>query len=345
MKQIRERLASGDGTEIVDGYDAAMKMPTSHQVVFALSLVAVGLSSACAEPDEGAAMNQALQIIAHRGASGYLPEHTLEAYALAHGQGADFVEPDLVMTLDGAFVCLHDLYLEPTTNVAEVFPERARDDGRWYAADFTLAEIRGLEVHERLPNRFPIGRSSFRVPTFEEMIELVQGLNQSRGMSTGIYPELKAPRWHSENGLPMAESFLEVLRRYDYDSGEAPIFVQAFEPEILIELGELGSRARRVMLLGGAAHDALTTAEGLEKVRTFADGIGPAKERLQGDPTLVVRAHAAGLLVHPYTFRVDQVLEGYASFDAELDYFVDELGIDGLFTDFPDQARFWQKSR
>ncbi len=307
--------------------------------------MALAALAACAASEEDAGMEEPLEVIAHRGASGYLPEHTLEAYSLAHGLGADFIEPDLVLTRDGVLICLHDLFLEPTTDVAEIFPDRAREDGRWYAADFSLEEIRGLRVHERLPDRFPQGSSDFRVPTFVEMIELVQGLNQSRSMSTGIYPELKAPSWHSEEALPMAAAFLEVIRDYGYDSSDAPIFVQAFETGILEELGDLGMRARRVMLFGGSAHDELATTAGLERLSAFADGIGPSKERLVDDPGLVARAHAAGLVVHPYTFRVDSLLEGYATYEAELDYFVGELGIDGLFTDFPDRARSWNATR
>jgi glycerophosphoryl diester phosphodiesterase len=129
-------------------------------------------------------------VIGHRGASGYLPEHTLEAYALAHGQGADYIEPDLVRTRDGAFLCLHDIYLEPTTDVATVFPGRARADGRFYAADFTLEEIRRLRVRERLERRFPRDASRFAAPTFEEMIELVAGLNRTTGRGGGVYPEV-----------------------------------------------------------------------------------------------------------------------------------------------------------
>ena len=121
-------------------------------------------------------------VIAHRGASGYLPEHTLEAYDIAYGLGADYIETDLVRTKDGAFICLHDIHLDRTTNLAVAYPDRKRKDGRWYAADLSLAEIRSLDAHERLAGRFPKGDSQFGVPTFEEMIEIV-----THGV---IYPEL-----------------------------------------------------------------------------------------------------------------------------------------------------------
>ena len=133
-------------------------------------------------------------VIAHRGASGYLPEHTLEAYVMAYALGADFIETDLALTMDGVFVCIHDIYLEYTTNVKEIFPNRARKDKHWYVADFSLDEIKQLGVHERIrangiayfPSRFPLDFSKFEVPTFAEMIELIQGLNKSTGHNVGI---------------------------------------------------------------------------------------------------------------------------------------------------------------
>jgi glycerophosphoryl diester phosphodiesterase len=276
-------------------------------------------------------------VIAHRGASGYLPEHTLPAYALAFGQGADYLEPDLVLTKDGVFICLHDIHLEATTDVEQVFPERKRADGRWYAADFTLEEIRSLRAHERLEDRFPQDAPGFVVPTFEELLEMVRGLERTTGRRVGVYPELKAPAWHRQQGLPMEERFLEVVRRHGYQGREATIFVQCFELETLERLRALGSELPQIMLFGGEEHDPLATEAGLDRVARFANGIGPSKDRVVADPELVARAHARGLLVHPYTFRADR-LEGYPSFDAELARFYVELRVDGLFTDFPDLA-------
>jgi Glycerophosphoryl diester phosphodiesterase len=180
-------------------------------------------------------------VIAHRGASGYLPEHTLEAYAMAYALGANYIEPDLVLTHESKFICLHDIHLERTTNVEEVFPDRHREDGRWYAADFTLEEIRQLNVHERcnedgtpvFPGRFPMGDSQFEVPTFTEMIELIQGLNKAMGRDVGIYPEIKEPSWHEIEGLPMEEALLNVLNQYGYEGQDAKVYVQCFEPEPL----------------------------------------------------------------------------------------------------------------
>ena len=150
-------------------------------------------------------------VIAHRGASGYLPEHSLPAKAMAHAMGADFIEQDLVLTRDNRLVVLHDLYLDAVTDVARVFPDRGRPDGHFYAIDFTLAELRRLALTERLviedgrsqprfPGRFPPGQSSFRISTFEEEIELIQGLNRSTGRNVGLYPEIKSPAFHRHEG-------------------------------------------------------------------------------------------------------------------------------------------------
>jgi glycerophosphoryl diester phosphodiesterase len=281
-------------------------------------------------------------VIGHRGACGYLPEHTLASYALAHGQGADYIEPDLVRTRDGAFICLHDIYLEPTTDVAAVFPDRARADGRFYAADFTLEEVRRLRVQERLDRRFPRDAATrFSVPTFEEMIELVAGLNRTTGRRAGIYPELKQPAFHRAEGLPMEEPFLAILRRHGIGGPDAPpIFVQCFEPEPLRELRRLGSDLPQVFLLDDDAAPRLTDA-GLDEIAAFADGIGPAKVLIARDRTLVERAHRRGLTVHTWTFRADDVGTGFATFEDELGAFYGTYGVDGLFTDFPDRARGW----
>jgi glycerophosphoryl diester phosphodiesterase len=280
-------------------------------------------------------------VIGHRGACGYLPEHTLESYALAHGQGADYIEPDLVRTRDGAFICLHDIYLELTTDVATVFPGRARADGRYYAADFTLEEVRSLRVHERLDRRFPQGVSRFAVPTFEEMIELVEGLNRTTGRRAGVYPELKHPAFHRAEGLPMEEAFLAIVRRYHLGEPDAPpIFVQCFEPEPLRELRRLGSSLPQIFLLDEDA-SALSTDAGLDEIAAYANGIGPSKSLIARDPGLVARAHQRGLTVHPWTFRVDDLGDGYSSFEDELAAYYGKFGVDGVFTDFPDRARRW----
>lgn len=279
-------------------------------------------------------------VIAHRGASGYLPEHTLEAYALAYGMGADYIEPDLVRTKDGAFISLHDIHLEGTTDVETRFPDRAREDGRWYAADFTLEEIKTLRVHERLPNRFPVGKSKFEVPTFEEVIELVQGLNQGTSRDVGLYPELKQPSFHKKEGLPMEEAFLKIVRQYGYQGPHARIFVQCFEHKTLEALrNEFGCQLPQVALISDSPIFAKAMrAEGLAEIATYAEGIGPNKNIIEKDPDLVKRAHTAGLVVHPYTVRRDMLPGKYANTQEELGTLFFRYGVDGLFTDCPDDA-------
>lgn len=301
--------------------------------------VACTTGEAPEETDRAESSPATALVIAHRGASGYLPEHTLAAYALGHGQGADYVEPDLVMTRDGELICLHDIHLEGTTDVETKFPDRARDDGRYYAADFTLAEIRELSAEERLDGRFPKGHSRFPVPTFSEMIELIDGLNRSTGRSTGIYPELKAGSWHNENGLDIEARFLEVSAEYSVLGQSLPIFVQSFEPPSLRKLRELGLTLPLIQLIGGPETEALLNPTGLSEIAEYAVGIGPSKTLIDRDPELVQQAHSAGLQVHPYTFRADSVGEGFESFAAEIRKYVGVYGVDGLFTDFPDQAR------
>jgi glycerophosphoryl diester phosphodiesterase len=277
-------------------------------------------------------------IIAHRGASGYVPEHTLEAYAVAHAQGADYIEPDLVMTKDGVLICLHDIHLEATTNVEETYADRKRADGRWYAADFALDEIKRLRAHERLNTRFPQNLSRFDIPTFAEMIELVQGLNKTTGRIAGIYPELKEPAWHRQNGLPMEETFLRVMADYGYTEESSPVFVQCFEPEPLIRMRrELGSKLRQIQLMGNErTFDKMATDAGLAKIAGYADGIGPPKQRIEKDPALVELAHKLGLAVHPYTFRADSLPPAYTRYADEVTKFAGQYRIDGLFTDHPD---------
>jgi glycerophosphoryl diester phosphodiesterase len=308
-------------------------------------------------------------IIAHRGASGYLPEHTLAAKAMAHAMGADYIEQDVVMTRDGVPIVLHDIYLEHTTDVERRFPDRARDDGRYYAVDFDLAEIRELRVHERsrrgeggaeiavYPGRFPLGPGLFRVPTLAEEIDLIAGLDQSRGRSTGLYIELKAPNWHREQGHDMARAVLGVLQAAGYARRTDKVYLQCFDDRTLRRLrGELETPLPLIQLIGEngwredteADYEAMLTDQGLAQVAQYADGIGPWLEQIyQGvDETgrprvgdLVERAHRHGLLVHPYTFRQDELPAGIRRFDVLLELFVREAGVDGLFTDFPDLVR------
>ena len=301
-------------------------------------------------------------VIAHRGASGYVPEHTLAAKALAHGLGADFIEQDVVLTGDGHPIVVHDIHLETVTDAARVFPDRARDDGRFYAIDFTLDEIRRLSVHERVDpatgqavyaRRFPVGRSRFGIATLAEELELIQGLNASTGRDVGIYPEIKAPGWHRAEGHDITRTVLAELERFGYTDRDDNVYVQCFDPrEVERMRRELGSRLKLVVLIGEnewdeapVDYDALRTPEGLRAVAAYADGIGPWLPHLVRRDAerwtssgLVESAHALSLAVHPYTVRADDLPEFARDVDELLRLVFDELAVDGVFSDHPDRV-------
>ena len=300
-------------------------------------------------------------IIAHRGASGYLPEHTLAAKALAYGQGADFLEQDVVLSKDGVPVIFHDTHIDTTTDVAKKFPGRQRADGRFYALDFTVAELKQLNVTERFnpktgksafPNRFPVGVGSFQVVTLEEEILFIQSLNRSSGRNVGIYPELKAPAWHRQEGRDLSAAVLPLLRKYGYDAKDSTCYVQCFEyAEVKRLRGELGWKGKLIMLLGGKGKGPgetdftyLQTDAGLAEIAKLVDGIGPpissyvtGKSPAERQITdLAARARKAGLKSHPYTLRADELPKCVASVDELLSVLFNEAKVDGLFTDFPD---------
>ncbi|GAB3672656.1 glycerophosphodiester phosphodiesterase [Salinisphaera aquimarina] len=289
-------------------------------------------------------------VIAHRGASGYLPEHTLPAYAMAYALGADFIEPDVVMTADERLICLHDIHLESTTDVEQKFPDRARADGRWYAADFTLPEIETLAVTERtnpdgtrvFPGRFQAEANGFHVPTLRAVIEMVQSLNRETRRDVGIYPETKDPAFHDAEGLPLERKLLDTLAEYGYAGRDANVFVQSFDADNLKEMRSvMGSDLPQIQLIEGSgdAFDAMVTPDGLDEIATYADGIGPDKNRIADtDGALVSQAHQRGLKVHPYTFRADQLPAGTRRLEDELRLYYHRYDVDGLFTDFADIA-------
>ena len=303
-------------------------------------------------------------IIAHRGACGYLPEHTLEAKAFAYALGADYIEQDVVATRDDELVVLHDIHLELVTNVAERFPDRKRADGRFYARDFDLAEIKSLNVWERrkedgktpvYPKRFPTGLGNFQVPTLQEEIALVQGLNRSTGRNTGIYPEIKSPAWHMEEGVDLSVLVLQALDESGYKTRDDRVFLQCFDAREVRRIREdLGCELKMVQLIGENSwgesdtdYEPLKTAAGLAQLAETVEGVGPwighlmRMAEIDGHPVstgFVSAAHAAGLQVHPYTFRADELAPGFESLPEMVRWFVDELKIDGLFTDFTDIA-------
>lgn len=300
-------------------------------------------------------------VIAHRGASGYLPEHTREAKALAYGLGADFLEQDVVATRDGELVVLHDVYLDDVTDVAERRPERRRADGHFYVVDFDLAEIRELDVCERrrhgtansvYPSRFPQGMKGLHVATLDEELELIRGMNRSTGRRVGIYPEIKEPRWHSQHGIDLARLLLRKLDDHGYRNADDAVFVQCFDPaELHRARTDLRCKLNLVQLVGrdGAGTD-LLTRDGLRRTAEFAQGLGPHYSQLvvpaadghASTPVVaapvVADARAAGLLLHPYTFRRDDLPPYAPSLEQLLGWFFDRVGVDGVFCDHPDVA-------
>jgi glycerophosphoryl diester phosphodiesterase len=252
-------------------------------------------------------------VIAHRGASGYLPEHTLEAKVLAFAQGADYLEQDVVMTADDHLIVFHDLTLERMTNVAQVFPERAREDGSFYVIDFTLEELRTLKVSEGssvvegerragFPGRFPLEPGFFRIHTLDAELKLIAGLAVSTGRTVGIYPELKSPWFHHQHGKDLARAVLEVLAAHGYRDSDDPVYVQSFDYPELVRvkhelLPELGLDLKLVQLIADnswgetMALDAsgvwqpydyawMLTQAGVKQLATVVDGVGPAYDML-----------------------------------------------------------------
>ena len=303
-------------------------------------------------------------VIAHRGACGYLPEHTLEAKALAYGMGADFLEQDVVASRDDQLVVLHDIHLDTVTDVAHVFPGRDRANGRYFARDFDLAELKQLNVHERrranrrsavFPGRFPTDKGRFSIATLFEEIEMIQGMNKATGLNTGIYPEVKSPAFHAKEGVDVSRLLLEMLTDFGYTDRDAPVYIQCFDSKEVVRIREeLGCKLKLVQLIGenrwresDTDYDALKKEAGLKEIARVADGIGPWGEQLykiaeiDGEPVstgMVSLAHAAGLVVHPYTFRADALFPGFDAYADMVEWFIGKLGIDGLFTDFPDKA-------
>jgi glycerophosphoryl diester phosphodiesterase len=306
-------------------------------------------------------MRSSCSIIAHRGASGYLPEHTLESKALAYGMGADYIEQDVVATCDERTIVLHDIYLDDVTDVADVFPDRHRADGHYYAIDFCLDEIRTLRVHERrrpgtrerlFPDRFRAPTLGFRIATLAEEIELVQDLNRSTGRHVGIYPEVKDPAWHLRHQIDLSRLVLDELHRYGYSRREDLAYVQCFDAFELRRMREtLGSRLKLVQLLpAGGELAASGSSAALREIAEYAIGVGLPFDELVA-PADHIDANAfcaatplfgssreAGLSLHAYTFRRDRVPAWAPTFEALLRYFLVDLSIEGLFCDHPDIA-------
>jgi len=290
-------------------------------------------------------------VIAHRGASGYLPEHTMESKAMAYAMHPDFIEQDLVLSKDDVPIVIHDIHLGDITDVAEKFPNKSRDDNRFYVIDFTYKELLQLNVLERFnrrtnqavfPNRFPYGKSHFYLHSLQDEIELIQGLNKSTGYDIGIYPEIKNPKFHRENGKDISKIVLDILSDYGYRTRSDNCILQCFDDHELNRIRiDLKSELFLVQLIGWKIEDGQ-----LENYRNYADGIGPSIRLIMNGfdqngniiySNLVKDAHDLDLKVHAFTFRADQ-LEGIPSFEKLLELGFYGANVDGVFTDFPDKA-------
>lgn len=330
-------------------------------------------------------------VIGHRGAPGYLPDHTLEGYALAIELGADFIEPDLVSTKDGHLIARHEPNLIATTDVSKrpEFANRKRiaivdgfpEEG-FFASDFTLAEIKKLRAIQPLGAERPTDFDGlFKIPTFEEVIGLAKRKAKEKGRVIGVYPETKHPTYHKQLGLPLEPRLVRILRAEGWHHHDSPVFIQSFEQANLKELRALTNNKLVQLVdandvnpdgtidftapfdrpydwtisgdptLTSRTFGYFTTDEGLKEIKSYADGIGPwkvyiARTRLENGQAklfttdLIERAHKQGLLVHTWTFRNEQrrLLPDYKGSPAEEYLFFYDLGVDGVFSDFPDTA-------
>ncbi|WP_272150835.1 glycerophosphodiester phosphodiesterase [Tenacibaculum aiptasiae] len=290
-------------------------------------------------------------VVAHRGASGYLPEHTMEAKAMAYAMNPDYIEQDLVLSKDNVPIVIHDVYLDDVTNVAQLFSDRKREDGRYYVIDFTFDELQQLKVTERFdpktgkqyyPQRFPKDKGNFKLHSLQEEIELIQGLNYSTGKNIGIYPEIKNPEFHHKNGKDIAKIVLEILSNYGYTAKEDKCIFQCFDAKELERVRkELKSELFLVQLI-----EFPEETKQLKHFASYADGLGPWYTQILDEKvnnkwkftSLVTEAHELGLKVHPYTFRADQLKE-FSSFDEMMQVLLFEANVDGGFTDFPDKMK------
>jgi len=329
-----------------------MQNQKSYKIQILLFLAVLGLSG-CNSAQKQSKMTKNIKktVIAHRGASGYLPEHTLASKTMAYAMHPDFLEQDLVLSKDNIPIVIHDIHLETVTDVAQKFADRNREDGRYYVIDFTFDELKKLNVTERFDpttgnavykNRFPVGKSKFKLHSLQDEIELIQGLNKSTGNDIGIYPELKAPAFHVKEGKDISSIVLKVLSEYGYISKKDNCILQCFDAKELKRIRvDLKSELFLVQLIEFEEDEKL-----LKEYATYADGLGPwyksiLKEKdARGNwqkSNLVQDAHDLGLVVHAYTFRADDI-EGFSSFEELLDVGFNALDLDGVFTDFPDRA-------
>lgn len=303
-------------------------------------------------------------IIAHRGASAYVPEHTLLAKAVAYAQDADYIEQDVSLTKDDQVVIMHDIMLDHNTNVKQLFPDKVRKDGHFYIRDFTLDEIKKLTVHERtvgddkntaFADRFPeTDLIPLRVPTLQEELTLIKGMDKSTGKVKGIYVELKQPKIYKDHGKKFAQIVLKILAQYGYKDADSKCYIQCFDPFLLKYIKyDLHSKLKLIQLIGDNTaddpdidYDKMLTQEGLKEVAAYAYGIGPSIKQLFTNygkskdlvPNDVCKwAHEDGLKIHPYTLRNDALPDGL-TYNELCDALFKKAKVDGMFTDYPDMG-------
>jgi len=330
----------------------------AERIGIVLVFFAAVILSACANREPGDAMPARAWntldgtppiVIAHRGASAYLPPHTLEGYELAIEQEADFIEPDLVLTRDDVLVCRHDLYLSTTTDVADhpEFADRETKKGDrtdWWVEDFTLAEIKTLRARQDNDRRSREHDDEYLVPTFEEVIALARRASEETGRAIGIYPEPKRAAEFAAMGKDIGAALLSALEEAGWTGPDAPVIIQSFEPPVLEMLNARIDVPLMQLTAARPADDPIASGESaiaLETMPAYADGVGPGRNLIVGDDGTVTdfieRAHALGLFVHVWTMTGDEDSPDGLSPDDEIRRMY-ELGVDGVFADDPAQA-------
>jgi len=380
-------------------------MTMNYLAILGAAALGLSLAAGSSVAQEKTLTGEPTLVVAHRGASGYLPEHTLEAYAMAIGMGADFIEPDLVVTKDGILIARHEPMLSGTTDVANRPEFASRKTTRkvdgvettdWFAGDFTLAEIKQLRAKQAMADRDQSKNGQFQIPTLQEVVDLAKKEAAARGRVIGIAPETKHPTFHAAIGLPIEDRLVALLKEAGWADASAPVVIQSFEvanlkylnTRIDVKLAQLldaedVDKDGNIVLSAPYAqpydfvvvgdkrtYKDLLSKEGLAEVRSYADILAPWKpyilptkqvdgngdgkpDDLNGDgktdeqdrvlatPTSVMKdAHAAGLQVFTWTFRNEpkrlaSSFKGDPSAEYKAFY---ALGVDGLFSDFPDTA-------
>lgn len=269
-------------------------------------------------------------VVAHRGASGYLPEHTLEAYTLAHSQGADYIEPDVILTRDNVLVCLHDLELETTTDVATRFPDRKRPDGHWYTIDFTVAELKQLRVFGRVKDAERDTMQGYQIATLDELTLLVKRLNKATSRRTALLIETKDPEWHIKQGKPLEPVLLQTLAKHKVDTPSSGYIIQSFDDAHLMRLRNVHQLHLPLMWLTGE----LPSVDKVDGIKAWAYGINPHRSAIEDEGksnseglAVLEKMHSRGMKMFVWTFNNEPDV---------FRRFLERYGVDGVITNNPD---------